>query len=67
MAPKAQVIPPGAASEPSEPSQIKPEDKSKKQITSQDEENPQVVVQKPGKQYKDRGEKGTAMKEGEIL
>jgi len=65
MSPKAQVVPPSGLSEPSEPSQVKPEDKPKRQLAGEQEENPQVIAQKPGKQYRERGDKGTnGQKEG---
>ncbi|KAH8100116.1 hypothetical protein BXZ70DRAFT_1008624 [Cristinia sonorae] len=56
--PKAQIVPPSGFAEPSEPSQITPENKSKKQLTEEQEENPQVIAQKPGKQYHDRKSEG---------
>ena len=57
MPPKAKVVPPSGLSEPSEPSEVKPEDKPKKQLQGEQEENPQVIAQKPGKQYKDEKRK----------
>ncbi|GJF00064.1 hypothetical protein PsYK624_163420 [Phanerochaete sordida] len=54
MAPKAQLVPPAGASEPSEPSEIRPEDKPKKQLTGKQEENPQVVAHRAGGQEADR-------------
>ena len=55
MAPahKPQVVAPSSSSEPSEPSFIKPENKSKEQLTGTQEENPQVIMHKPGKQAAD--------------
>ncbi|KAI0805955.1 hypothetical protein BC629DRAFT_1484212 [Irpex lacteus] len=41
---------------------MKPEDKSKEQLTGTQEENPQVVMHKPGKQATDA--KSAAAKEG---
>lgn len=61
MTPKPQVVPPSASSEPSEPSEIRPEDKPKKQLTGEQEENPQVVAHRPGGQVADKkGRNGTA-------
>jgi hypothetical protein len=44
MPPKVENPPPSAFSEPSEPSELKPEDKPKSLLTGPQEENPQVVV-----------------------
>ncbi|EKM58402.1 uncharacterized protein PHACADRAFT_252691 [Phanerochaete carnosa HHB-10118-sp] len=54
MAPKPQVVPPSGSSEPSEPSEIRPEDKPKKQLKGEQEENPQVVAHRPGGQAADK-------------
>lgn len=63
MAP--QIVKPSAASEPSEPSSIKPEDKSKEQLTGTQEENPQIVAHTAGKQAGDAKERGDKVaKEG---
>ena len=53
MKSKPEVVKPSAASEPSEPSQIRPEDKSKNQLRGEQEENPQVVAHRPGIQEAD--------------
>jgi hypothetical protein len=56
---KPQVVPPSAASEPSEPSEVRPEDKPKKQLKGEQEENPQIVAHRPGGQEADgKGQKG---------
>ncbi|KAI0687690.1 hypothetical protein BC835DRAFT_1309143 [Cytidiella melzeri] len=55
MAPahKPEVVSPSSSEEPSEPSEIKPENKPKDQLTGTQQENPQVVMHKPGKQATD--------------
>ena len=53
MAPRAQVVPPSGFSEPSEPSQLEPEDEPKQQLRGPQGENPQIIAQNPGKQYED--------------
>lgn len=57
MAPKPQVVPPSGSSEPSEPSEIRPEDKPKKQLTGEQEENPQAIAHRPGGQAADKKNK----------
>ena len=57
MAPKAQLVPPSGASEPSEPSEIRPEEKPKKQLTGEQEENPQAIAHRPGGQAADHKHK----------
>ena len=52
--PKPQIISPAAASEPSEPSEVRPGDKDKKQLAEEQEENPQVVAHRPSRQEADR-------------
>jgi hypothetical protein len=54
MPPKISSPPPSAFSEPSEPSDLKPEDKPKDQITKPQEENPQVIVTKNKEQAKEK-------------
>lgn len=56
MPPKTQNPPPSAFSEPSEPSELKPEDKPKALLTGPQEENPQVVVTKDKKHDKAKKE-----------
>lgn len=61
---KPEVVPPSGASEPSEPSPMRPEDKPKKQLTGEQEENPQVVAHRPGGQEADaKGRNGPQKKE----
>ncbi|CCM03081.1 uncharacterized protein FIBRA_05201 [Fibroporia radiculosa] len=57
MGPKgtAEVVPPSKASEPSEPSDIRPEEKPKEQLTGEQEENPQVTAHRKGEQAADHG------------
>ncbi|KAJ8496590.1 hypothetical protein ONZ51_g1020 [Trametes cubensis] len=64
---KAQLVPPSSFSEPSEPSQLRPEDKPKDTLRGEQEENPQLVAHKKGRQsgdnkgrnqYSNRGGKG---------
>ncbi len=50
MPPKADQPPTSAFSEPSEPSENKPEENPASQLTSNQEENPQLIAQKPGHQ-----------------
>ena len=57
MAPKPQVVPPSGSSEPSEPSEVRPEDKPKEQLTGEQEENPQVVAHRPGGQAAEKKSK----------
>ena len=47
---KAQIVAPSAASEPSEPSALRPEDKPQSQIQGEQEENPQLIAHRPGRQ-----------------
>ncbi|KIP08234.1 hypothetical protein PHLGIDRAFT_18988 [Phlebiopsis gigantea 11061_1 CR5-6] len=54
---KPQIVPPGGSSEPSEPSEVRPEDKSKTQLVGEQEENPQLIAHRPGKQEADRKER----------
>ncbi|KAI0366260.1 hypothetical protein BV20DRAFT_971957 [Pilatotrama ljubarskyi] len=54
---KAEIVPPSSFSEPSEPSQLRPEDKPQDTIRGEQEENPQLVAHDKGKQSGDR--KGT--------
>ncbi|KAI0346287.1 hypothetical protein BDW22DRAFT_739437 [Trametopsis cervina] len=51
-----EVVPPAASSEPSEPSAVIPEDKSREQLTGEQGENPQVMAHRPGKQAGDSKE-----------
>lgn len=55
MAPKSkpEIVRPSATSEPSEPSEIRPEEKSKKQLIGEQEENPQVIAHRVGGQAAD--------------
>lgn len=54
MAPgKPERIPAHASTEPSEPSEIIPEEKPREQLQGEQEENPQVVMHKPGRQAAD--------------
>ena len=52
MAPayKPERVPANASSEPSEPSQLRPEDKPRTQLAGVQEENPQVVAHEKGRQ-----------------
>ncbi|KAG8977993.1 hypothetical protein FRB90_008612, partial [Tulasnella sp. 427] len=45
--------PPSAFAEPSEPSDRAPEENGKEQLTNPQEENPQLIAHKPGKQAVD--------------
>ena len=54
---KAERVPASSFAEPSEPSQLRPEDKPKDTLTGEQEENPQVVMHMQGRQSGD--EKGT--------
>ena len=60
MPPKAQSPPTSAFSEPSEPSDIVPENNPREQLTRPQEENPQVVLRIGQAQYTEplRGETG---------
>ena len=54
MAPrKPELVPAHASAEPSEPSEVKPEDKPREQLQGEQEENPQVVMHRPGRQAAD--------------
>lgn len=53
---KAEQIPAGRFQEPSEPSDVKPEDKPKQLVASEQEENPQVIAHKKGEQAVDRAQ-----------
>ena len=53
---KAERVPASSFAEPSEPSQLRPEDKPKDTLTGEQEENPQVVMHMQGRQSGD--EKG---------
>ena len=56
MAPgKPERIPAHAGAEPSEPSELRPEDEPREQLRGEREENPQVVMHRPGKQAADDG------------
>lgn len=46
---KAELVPPSSFSEPSEPSQIRPEDAPKDTLRGPQEENPQLVVYGKGR------------------
>jgi hypothetical protein len=48
--PGGDDLPLSAFAEPSEPSELAPEDNPKEQLTHNQEENPQAVVKKPSKQ-----------------
>lgn len=50
--------PPSGSSEPSEPSEVKPSNKPKQQLTGEQEENPQLLAHKPGKQSGDAKAEG---------
>ena len=50
---KAEIIKPSTASEPSEPSEIRPEKKSREQLRGAQEENPQMLAHRKGKQSGD--------------
>ncbi|KAI0349741.1 hypothetical protein OH77DRAFT_1525452 [Trametes cingulata] len=54
---KAEIVPPSSFSEPSEPSQLRPEDKPQDTLRGEQEENPQLIAHSKGKQSGDR--KGT--------
>ena len=53
-----QLVPPSGASEPSEPSSLKPENKPREQLTGRQEENPQVVAHRPQGQAGDTNNGG---------
>ena len=56
MAPgKPERIPAHAGAEPSEPSELRPEDEPREQLRGEREENPQVVMHRPGRQAADDG------------
>ena len=64
---KAQIVAPSWASEPSEPSEIRPGKKTREQLQEGQEENPQLMAHIPGWQSGDakatkagrsKGEKG---------
>ena len=48
--PSGDDLPLSAFAEPSEPSELAPEDNPKEQLTHNQEENPQVVLRKPSMQ-----------------
>jgi len=50
---KPEIVPASSASEPSEPSEVKPEDKPREQLTHEQEENPQLVAHQQGRQAVD--------------
>lgn len=60
--PKAELVPAGAASEPSEPSSLAPEEEGKEQLTDAKEENPQMYAHKRGRQAGDRHGHGQGQK-----
>ncbi|KAI0694653.1 hypothetical protein C8T65DRAFT_744281 [Cerioporus squamosus] len=74
--PKAERLPDSSFSEPSEPSQIRPEDKPESTLRGEQEENPQLVAHSKGRQSGDAkgtnagsgggraGEKGGPQKRG---
>ena len=51
--PKAQRLPDSSFSEPSEPSQLRPEDKPARALRGEQEENPQLVAHARGRQAAD--------------
>ncbi|KAH9902616.1 hypothetical protein C8Q73DRAFT_831560 [Cubamyces lactineus] len=51
---KAEIVPPSSFSEPSEPSQLCPEDKPKDTLRGEQEENPQLVAHNKGRQSGDK-------------
>ncbi|KAI0775045.1 hypothetical protein BD413DRAFT_611414 [Trametes elegans] len=50
---KAAIVPPSSFSEPSEPSQVRPEDRPKETLRGTQEENPQLVAHDKGRQAAD--------------
>lgn len=50
---KAEIVKPGKASEPSEPSEMRPVEKSREQLKGEHEENPQMLAHRKGKQSVD--------------
>ncbi|TBU24012.1 hypothetical protein BD309DRAFT_568837 [Dichomitus squalens] len=50
---KAELVPASSFSEPSEPSQLRPDDKPKEALAGEQEENPQLVAHKEGRQSGD--------------
>ncbi|KAF7794829.1 hypothetical protein EIP86_005971 [Pleurotus ostreatoroseus] len=60
---KPARVAPSAASEPSEPSALRPEDKPRAQLTHEQEENPQVVAHRKGRQAADGHYGGNRNKE----
>ncbi|KAI0636088.1 hypothetical protein C8Q77DRAFT_1155799 [Trametes polyzona] len=52
---KAAVVPPSSFSEPSEPSELRPEDKPKNTLRGPQEENPQLIAHEKGSQSGDKG------------
>ncbi|KAJ3490827.1 hypothetical protein NLI96_g1148 [Meripilus lineatus] len=61
MPPKLNKLPPSGFSEPSEPSDLSPEQNPRSQLTSNQEENPQIIAQNPGYQRKDYERNGRSM------
>ncbi|KAI9000666.1 hypothetical protein BD414DRAFT_404706 [Trametes punicea] len=55
---KAQLVPPSSSSEPSEPSQLCPEDRPAQALRGAQEENPQLVAHEKGRQAADAGGAG---------
>ncbi|CAL1716623.1 unnamed protein product [Somion occarium] len=55
---KPELLPPSSFSEPSDPSEIIPEDKGEKKWTGEQGENPQLIAHTPGKQGADRNRAG---------
>ncbi|CDO75162.1 hypothetical protein BN946_scf184866.g3 [Trametes cinnabarina] len=60
---KAEIVPPSAFAEPSEPSQLRPEDKPADTIRGEQEENPQLVAHNKGQQAADGRDGGEDVKE----
>ncbi|KAL7279327.1 hypothetical protein ACG7TL_007168 [Trametes sanguinea] len=61
---KAEIVPPSSFSEPSEPSQLRPEDKPAAALRGPQEENPQLVAHGKGRQAADGRSGGPAGGEG---
>lgn len=57
---KAELVPASSFSEPSEPSQIRPEDAPADTLRGPQEENPQLVAHSKGRQSADRKDVNTA-------
>ncbi|THH14112.1 hypothetical protein EW146_g6185 [Bondarzewia mesenterica] len=63
--PKAKLEKPSAFSEPSEPSNLSPEDEPREQITGEQEENPQLVLKNDKRDLDNQGKaKGVKGKQG---